>query len=420
MRLSEEQIKQGIIHPEQLVRDLALRYFAESFSQDPTVMPLAVQAVETHGWNHAFRYPYMMADLVQSDDTLLWTIDQLNRMGYPKTHEDSDQCDRLGSIIANSDLHLLMRHEERILGLEGLDSVHREVMSERLRLLTLDTASCWRELEAFCEDNKSNPYIDKVDLPHARRVAEAIARDESSAERVLSLLSQKIENCKANPVMWLEGLAIHIAGLMRLEAAVPMLVAKLKEDSGDLDNEECARAFVKVGTDATVRAIANEFPTAPWHFRLYASSSLGDIHSDLAVSKCQELWEREEDGQVRENLMSGVLGSFCADGIEPARHVTPEMGTELRHEVIAVATLMGVSFPEMAQWKEDLRKHDEEVKRRMQRLASETKPRASLNAATNPPPVPPIIRNERVGRNAPCPCKSGKKYKKCCGKNEQK
>jgi preprotein translocase subunit SecA len=30
-------------------------------------------------------------------------------------------------------------------------------------------------------------------------------------------------------------------------------------------------------------------------------------------------------------------------------------------------------------------------------------------------PVQPIIRGEKVGRNDPCPCGSGKKYKKCCG-----
>jgi len=28
----------------------------------------------------------------------------------------------------------------------------------------------------------------------------------------------------------------------------------------------------------------------------------------------------------------------------------------------------------------------------------------------------PVKRSEKkVGRNAPCPCGSGKKYKKCCG-----
>ena len=27
-------------------------------------------------------------------------------------------------------------------------------------------------------------------------------------------------------------------------------------------------------------------------------------------------------------------------------------------------------------------------------------------------------KKQKIGRNDPCPCGSGKKYKKCCGKNE--
>ena len=28
----------------------------------------------------------------------------------------------------------------------------------------------------------------------------------------------------------------------------------------------------------------------------------------------------------------------------------------------------------------------------------------------------PVKRDKKVGRNDPCPCGSGKKYKQCCGK----
>lgn len=28
-----------------------------------------------------------------------------------------------------------------------------------------------------------------------------------------------------------------------------------------------------------------------------------------------------------------------------------------------------------------------------------------------------VVKGEKIGRNDPCPCGSGKKYKKCCGKN---
>jgi len=32
----------------------------------------------------------------------------------------------------------------------------------------------------------------------------------------------------------------------------------------------------------------------------------------------------------------------------------------------------------------------------------------------NPPKQMPIVLGPRPGRNEPCPCGSGKKYKKCC------
>ena len=35
-----------------------------------------------------------------------------------------------------------------------------------------------------------------------------------------------------------------------------------------------------------------------------------------------------------------------------------------------------------------------------------------------PPPVKPIHTDTNVGRNDPCPCGSGKKYKKCCAKKK--
>jgi SWIM/SEC-C metal-binding protein len=36
-----------------------------------------------------------------------------------------------------------------------------------------------------------------------------------------------------------------------------------------------------------------------------------------------------------------------------------------------------------------------------------------LELLLNPPKT--VIAEEKIGRNQPCPCGSGKKYKKCCG-----
>ena len=38
---------------------------------------------------------------------------------------------------------------------------------------------------------------------------------------------------------------------------------------------------------------------------------------------------------------------------------------------------------------------------------------ADLEILLNPPKT--VVAEKKIGRNDPCPCGSGKKYKKCCG-----
>lgn len=50
--------------------------------------------------------------------------------------------------------------------------------------------------------------------------------------------------------------------------------------------------------------------------------------------------------------------------------------------------------------------------------AKQRRQKMSMNRTDEEPPVnkPTVREEEKVGRNDPCPCGSGKKYKKCCGK----
>jgi preprotein translocase subunit SecA len=59
-------------------------------------------------------------------------------------------------------------------------------------------------------------------------------------------------------------------------------------------------------------------------------------------------------------------------------------------------------------YRERLRKEEEHRKQ----LPTEEEPKL-------PPPVEPIHKDRKdIGRNDPCPCGSGKKYKQCCLKKE--
>lgn len=56
-----------------------------------------------------------------------------------------------------------------------------------------------------------------------------------------------------------------------------------------------------------------------------------------------------------------------------------------------------------------------------QRRQERKKALASIVSSDDPPlsdaPVEPARKTHAVGRNDACPCGSGRKYKKCCGKS---
>ncbi len=62
---------------------------------------------------------------------------------------------------------------------------------------------------------------------------------------------------------------------------------------------------------------------------------------------------------------------------------------------------------------DEVRRLEEEQRRRERRLIFG---RGEGEAAERPRQEP--VRRQKIGRNAPCPCGSGKKYKKCCGRRE--
>lgn len=47
----------------------------------------------------------------------------------------------------------------------------------------------------------------------------------------------------------------------------------------------------------------------------------------------------------------------------------------------------------------------------------EYKPDAQAKPGETPSQKPAVVGQKKIGRNEPCPCGSGKKYKKCCGRN---
>jgi len=158
-----------------------------------------------------------------------------------------------------------------------------------------------------------------------------------------------------------------------------------------------------------------------------------ELEDDLKAQVAKRLGEREEtfSTPVLEHLMKVLLlqtiDTQWKDHLLSIDHLKEGIGMrayaqrnpkeEYKREAYDLFMLMmGRIRQEVTQklFRVQLAREDEvaemEAEQRRQRLA--------LTRQSGPPPASqePVVRDEdKVGRNDPCPCGSGKKYKKCCG-----
>jgi hypothetical protein len=375
MRLSETTIKQAILHPEADIRGRALAYFAKSYSQDASVMPLVVEAVETYGKQDAYHLIGLATDLAQTDNTVSWIIDELSE---ERNASYENYAYNLSRVLCDADVALLVGKKSRIIEARHFLPDYRDALLERLDVLSWDEATCWRKLEKLCEDGK-----DKEDIPlkYANHIVEALARmGNGCEERIRSVLSQQVVSLENNPLKWMEPLMIELAGRLRLERTIPLIVEKLHEDD-DFLAPRCADALTRIGTDAVMKAVADQFFDGEQHFRIYAIGPLEHVHSDVAVKTCLRLLPSEKDRWIKRELAHAALAHFATDAIEPARQMLfgKKLSAEdrhLRNYLVETCKIMGERFPEYDQWLADGERERLEHQRTLHELRDD--PNATL------------------------------------------
>lgn len=265
-------------------------------------------------------------------------------------------------------------------------------------------------MEAICH-RASHERADP-DTEYGYALVEALAR-HGEGDQAISILAKKVEDVDDYGEGWMELFMVNLAAELRLDAAVPHIVAKLREaeKEADLLFEEGERALVQIGTDAVVEGAAVLFSQGDWIRRMVGCYVFQHVHSDLAVAKALEFLPHEEEPTVKARLAHTVTSQFAYEAIEPVRQVVlsgryDETFADLRLDLLVAAALMEVDLPEKEQWKVDVERGRAEREKQF-RFHAEPWPDED-----DEEPLPPPKR--KVGRNDPCPCGSGKKFKKCC------
>jgi len=431
MRLSTKQLEAGWLHPSRVVRNVVATHFADTPTTDPSVTAPAIRGAQEFGWERFLTWGHKFAGLPLADDAALeWVCGEVTRTDAAAPSDNLKW--HLTMMLVRAEITLLARHQARLLALPSLRPQERQAIVTRLELTQCPPAECWRRLEDHCRMAAAGQTFADARIPEAELLLEPLERaGGDTAARVLGVLeSPPPEGAGDEPAEWLTGLMITLAGRLQIEEAAAPIWDLLAVD-WDWYEGEALTALKRIGTPAVVHLARERYPQATWDNRLHATTLFAAIRSDESAAAIEEALAGESEDDLRA-FLGAAAGAHLDDRLMPlARRVfeedpdDPERG-EIREQLVAFSHLSGQDLPERDDWERDIDALDDH----MSRLGD---PRTSPLAGILPgafaddddvdlgvwpaeadPDDEPVQRSSRPGRNEPCPCGSGKKYKRCC------
>jgi hypothetical protein len=444
MRLTTEQLKAGWLHPRRVVRNVVARHFADSMTTDPDVTAHAIRGAREFGWGRFLTWEHMFCELPLADEAAFeWVCEEVERTDAEAP--SSNQKWHLTTMLARAEIGLLERRRPRLLSLPALEPRMRETIDTRLELAACPPADAWRRLEDHCRMAAAANTYSEANVPAAELLLEPLQRGgEETAARVMEVLrNPPADNGGDDPAEWLTGLMIGLAGRMRFEEAAAPIVDLLAVDS-DWYGEEVVTALTRIGTADVVRMVAERYPQLDWIPRVSATTILTRIRSAESAEAITPLLAAEDDGTLRAYLGTAAAAQLDDQLVPLARAVCDENSDDserrgIREHLVAFSHVSGYELPERDDWERELDAYDDRIRRlgdsRTSPLAqrfpgltddddeySDAEDDAdrgnidleALAAASRSAAEDRLTRGLRVGRNEPCPCGSGKKYKRCC------
>ncbi|HET6883492.1 MAG TPA: DUF1186 domain-containing protein [Pirellulales bacterium] len=164
----------------------------------------------------------------------------------------------------------------------------------------------------------------------------------------------------------------------------------------------------RMGRDEAVRRLQQ-------HLR----RAIEDDDQELAAGLVCELANfapREAIDDIREAYDRGEIDESII-GLDGVERAIAEGEARLRH-VFECLPSTGIpdTIEELGEWAAFQQKREQSTAPRREPVFAPALPKSSYGSATEERVTQTIVsENPRIGRNEPCPCGSGKKFKKCCG-----
>lgn len=418
--LAPEQIKPFLLHPEKVIRDYAVSYFDDAELRDPELIPLLLQTYDSAMGKEDFYpgdYSFMLAigARFSCPDALIPEL--IERMKNDPFHSFQFQ-----EMLLSCNLEAILAYDPDIALM--LDPALRTELAQRIKLSQTSTEELWQTI--FPAVKPSGQFDYSASDLIARELAK---RSELSSERVLDSMSKVADGSIArndfNDIA-----LVALLGHMRLEEAVPFLIEQLFPDD-DLLNDRATRSLIRIGSENVVNRCREAYLRAGEFQKITLSDMFGCIKLPAAETALIELLKQETDIGLASFLADGLCNLASKRGI-PLVQKRLEQGYDntvmmLESSLYCNCTVNGLSFPEMAEWKRMIALEDQRMFQNQLAAEDDDFDEADYGRYSFgdddfddglAEQEQPYIAPPKIGRNDPCPCGSGKKYKKCCASKQ--
>lgn len=280
--------------------------------------------------------------------------------------------------------------------------VHAEYIRFKMDLFSSDvndTDALWELLDDFLHElmEKFNSSIFKNAIMVLDRLIELGVYDEQEVIESLDIYEGDDAVFSNYSI-----LAVYACGVMKLHEQIPRLAKLLTRENEDVLKEEVVRALISFQSDDVVEAVA------PLIFNEDASFEVIDVlkntKTPLAEQVLIKAYGQANEVHHQELLIEALTTHFSERAflfIEQFFEADEfEWIVDMDEVCYAFYKAMGKHHPLLEEWAEEIKERDEF-------FDAEAADLFSVKASTP-------VTVEKIGRNDPCNCGSGKKYKKCC------
>ncbi len=459
--LEPTQVIALLDHSDQILVDGVIAYFGSAHDPAPATADTLWAAYDrsTHRKNRSWLIE-VAARLPQTDTSISRVLKELTQ-----EHDVSGIFYLLHTLQAVP-IKMLQDRKEEILAAPMPEHV-RIHLESRLSMSETPAEELWELLQ-----NQANIIDDEAsdDDRSALRLVEALERNPDIAIPA----TMKILADKSN-VTSLVRYAIQLLGHFRHTPAVDLLVGRLdkKDEEAGFSQipESAADALLKFPASLIIPKLRHAYPEATHYFKMAITELLEKFKLPEAEEALFQLLQIENDIELKSMIAYSLTEIFTnrPEILEQLRQMVinndyDRQQVNLEHELVLLCNAVGYNPPEAGQWRENVSEYrrqiedDTEVEVLLAKEYTRWIETGSLNPGEDddeedsedeeseddewdwvagdknrpafaddeevaetddlrPPAIEPFRRTApKVGRNEPCPCGSGKKYKKCCGK----